>query len=188
MGQLTALCAAVLGLLGAAVLIAAGPKAPLSLIGPAHAHRLNAAVTTVTPNERTGRLEVVHEVFLHDLEEAFRRRTGRLLSLEPGARDVSLVVEFIAEQFSVSDPSGVPLPLSLIGAERSGNRLVIYRELAAPPPLAALWISDRILMEDFPAQTNRVDIVLGAGVHSLIFEPGAVEPQQAVPPQDVPGE
>ncbi|MGF1457030.1 MAG: DUF6702 family protein [Alphaproteobacteria bacterium] len=142
------------------------------LMGPisAKAHRLNAAQTTVDVNPRNGALEVVHEVFIHDLEEAFVRRFGRALILSEGGQDVALAVALVTDAFTLRARSGDPVPLSLVGAERNFDRLVIYRDAASPPALKDLLIADEILMETFPAQTNRVNVRHGGRVRTLVFD------------------
>lgn len=154
----------------------------LAAAGLVSAHRLNEALTTIDVNPRTGGLEVIHEVFMHDLEEAFIRRHGRSLIVTSDKTDVGLAIALVTEAFRVAGADGQPVPLTLIGAERHLDRLIIYREAASPPPLAQMMIEDGILMDAFPAQTNRVHVRNGDRVYTLIFDATTVgETHPALP-------
>ncbi len=158
------------------------------MAGPAASHRLNAAVTTLEVNPRSGVLEVVHEVFLHDLDHALVARLGRAPQLETGSQDTRDAVEWLAGQFTVRDSEGQVRPLALVGAERDHDRLIIYRELAEPGPLEQLFVSDRILMDHFPAQINRVNVIEDGQVRTLIFQGADAADFQRIAPAEPSGD
>lgn len=158
--------------------------------GEAAAHRINAAQSTLEHNPRTERLEVVHRVFLHDLEHAMATRFGRTLSLEPGSEDIEAALAWLAGQFGVSDRTGAPVIMQVAGAQIDGDQLVFYLESEGPARLDGLTIRNMLLMDVFPEQVNRLNIKGPGGVRTLVFmrdtpvqRTGAAEAPAAPRPQ-----
>ena len=134
------------------------------------AHRTPGSLTTVKWNEATGRTEVIHRLHSHDAELGVGTSLGLPdLSVEEleGRAHIALYVE---AHFHIK---GVDkeLNLDLIGAELSGNDILVYQELPGRLPQSVL-IWDDILMEAFPAQLNQVNIKDGDSVDNLIFAKG----------------
>ena len=60
------------------------------------------------------------------------------------------------------------IKFELVGAELSGNDILVYQEFPGRLPQSVL-IWDDILMEAFPAQLNQVNIEDGESVNNLVF-------------------
>jgi len=134
------------------------------------AHRTPGSLTTVKWNETTGRTEVIHRLHTHDAELGVGASLGLPgLSVEEieGRAQIALYVE---AHFYIK---GVDkeLKFELVGAELSGNDILVYQELAGRLPQSVL-VWDDILMEAFPAQLNQVNIEDGESVNKLVFKKG----------------
>ncbi len=150
--------------------IASAFIASLALLGMAsvcQAHRGPACLTTIEWNELSGQTEIVHRLHTHDAELG----VGSALDLPglsvgdiEGRAHIALYVE---EHFQIRAGEN-ELKLELIGAELSGNYILVYQELPGRLPQNIL-IRDDILRDAFPAQLNQVNIKDGASVHSLVF-------------------
>ena len=145
--------------------------AALALALPASAHQQKTAISILSHNERTGMLEVVHRVPLHDAEHALKRRgipAPDIVGDIPSRREF---VRYIAERFTVSH-AGDPIAFTLLGSEIDGGSLVIYGEAPSPGPGAALKVRSLILTDVWARQENRVNIGAGTAVETLIFRAG----------------
>jgi hypothetical protein len=133
------------------------------------AHRSKAALTTIERNPVSGRIEIVHSLHWHDAELGLAQSTGiarlSLTTVESQAR-LALYVE---ERFDLADArTSQVLPLELVGAELSGDYVMIYQELAADLP-GGLAVRHDVLRDVFPEQVNQVNLLQGSEVRSLVF-------------------
>ena len=144
--------------------------AMLTMTAACLAHRTPGSLTTVKWNEATGRTEVVHRLHSHDAELGVGASLGLPdLSAEEleGRAHIALYVE---EHFHIK---GIDKELNfeLVGAELSGDDILVYQELPEQLPQSVL-IWDDILMEAFSAQLNQVNIKDGDSVNNLVFKKG----------------
>ena len=134
------------------------------------AHRAPGSLTTIKWNEESARTEVIHRLHTHDAELGVGK-LGDIPDLSvidvEGRAHIALYVE---KHFHIKS-SEKALPLELIGAELSGDYILIYQELPDRLPQSIL-IHDSILLETFPTQINQVNIEDGDTVHSLVFATG----------------
>ncbi len=154
---------------------------------PAAAHRVNTALTTILLDGPEG-VEVIHALSLHDLDHAFGDTLKRMPRIEADSDDVAALITLITPGFALVGPSGAPLALELVGAERDGDMVLVYQLL----PAAALgsipeegWqglsVHNRILMDVFPEQKNLVNVELEGEVRSLLFRASDLPVPQPVP-------
>ncbi|MDH4047990.1 MAG: hypothetical protein OEW68_06305 [Gammaproteobacteria bacterium] len=135
----------------------------------ATAHRAKSGLTTIEFNATSGLLEIVHSLHWHDAELGLAEVTGdpqlSLVALEARAR-LALYVE---ERFALADgKSGEKLPLVLVGAELSGDYVLIYQELDSALP-ALLAVRHDVLRDVIPEQVNQLNLLLGDAVQTLTF-------------------
>ena len=150
--------------------IASAIIAVIALLGLASvclAHRAPGCLTTIEWNELSGHTEIIHRLHTHDAELG----VGSALDIPglsvgdiEGRAHIALYVE---ENFQIR-AGEIELELELIGAELSGNYILVYQELPGHLPQNIL-IRDDILRDAFPVQLNQVNIKDGASVHSLVF-------------------
>lgn len=145
--------------------------AALVLALPAAAHQQKTAISILSHNARTGMLEVVHRVPLHDAEHALKRRgiaAPDIIGDIPSRREF---VRYVAERFTVTH-EGEPVAFTLLGSEIDGGSLVIYQEAPSPGPGARLMVRSLILTDVWARQENRVNIGSGTEVATLVFRAG----------------
>ena len=99
---------------------------------PALAHQQKEAITRVLFNERTGNIEVMHRVLLHDAEHAMQRRFGTTFDLIGRASDRDAFERYVHGRFSLSDQTGTALTLAPVGSELDHDYLWVYAETAIP--------------------------------------------------------
>jgi len=136
------------------------------------AHRLPGSLTSISVNQSTGVVEIVHRLHYHDAETGLAQLLGMpgfSLNTVEGRARLALYVE---ERFAVADQSsGEPdqlLQLNLVGAEADGEFMLVYQEYNGQLP-GRLAIRNDILRDIFPAQVNQVNLSIGQHVKSLTF-------------------
>ncbi len=142
------------------------------LLAPdAQAHRLNAAMTTVLLNERSGRLEVMHRFWLHDAEQVAGRIAGHGADLLASVEDQQRFAVYVHERFSLADGEDRPLPITLRGAEVDGDFLWVYQAMPLPNPLPGrLLIRHDALRDIWPEQVNTVNVEHRGRTRTVVFQ------------------
>jgi hypothetical protein len=138
----------------------------------AHAHRLKNAFTTVLFNDRSGRLEVMHQFYLHDAEQVATEivGVGRAANLFDNAEDRQRFAIYVHQRFAIYDAAGEPLPLTLRGAEIDGDFLWVYQAMRLPqPPLEQFTVEHRALRDLWPDQVNSVNVEGRGPIRTLTF-------------------
>jgi hypothetical protein len=144
--------------------------------GAALAHQQKIAITTVSVNQRTGMIEVVHQVPVHDAEHALAVQGVRLPDIVGSAKSRDDFARYVARRFLIA-VDGKPVSLDYVGAEISGGSLMVYQEAPAPEGDAVVEVNSQILTDVWARQENRVNLGGGTRVETLIFtaETGAQE-------------
>lgn len=140
----------------------------LVMCAPVFAHRAPGSLTTIKWNDVSGTTEIVHRLHSHDAElgvGAHLEIAGLSVEGIEGRAQIALYVE---AHFGIRSQSGEAVQLELVGAELSGDYLLVYQE-AAGRLTGNILIRDDILRDAFPAQLNQVNIEDGETVHSLVF-------------------
>ena len=138
----------------------------------AHAHRLKNAFTTVLFNDRSGRLEVMHQFYLHDAEQVATEivGAGRAANLFDNAEDRQRFAIYVHERFALYDPAGEQLPLTLRGAEIDGDFLWVYQAMQLPEPaIRQITVEHRALRDLWPDQVNTVNVEGRGPIRTLTF-------------------
>ena len=144
---------------------------PSSVATPLAAHQQKVALSSLAHNPRTGLLEVVHRVPLHDAEHALEALGVRAPDIINDLESRRAVARYVASRFSVSH-EGKPMALTLLGTEIDGGRLVVYQEAPSPGAGAQLSVNSQILTDVFVQQENRVNMGVGTSVETLVFTDG----------------
>jgi hypothetical protein len=140
------------------------------LVAPtAFAHRVEACFSTVEWNADASTIEVVHRLHQHDAEVAIGAAAGSNLDVDiTKVRNQARAALYAEERFAVST-GGKLLDFEIVGAELRDDSVWIYREVKWPAAPGELVIADTILRDVFPAESNMVNIKMGARVRSLLF-------------------
>ena len=143
----------------------------LPLAGQAAAHQQKIIVSSVSHNESTGLLEVIHRVPLHDAEHALEVQGVRAPDIVNNLESRRAVARYVASRFSV-EHKGKPIGFTLLGTEIEGGRLVVYQEAPSPGAGVELTIRSQILTDVWARQENRVNLGVGTQVDTLVFANG----------------
>lgn len=131
------------------------------------AHRAPGSVSTIEFNPRSGMTEIVHRLHLHDAElgvaSVLEDPSLSLSNLKSRAR----VALYASERFELK-AGDEPLTLDIVGAEISGDYLVVYQEREGRLS-GRIDIRDDILRDAFPRQVNQVNIDSRGTVRTLSF-------------------
>ena len=132
------------------------------------AHRFQTVLTTIEHNERSGMMEIIHRVSVHDITHILTsemQQDGGLDSLKTRA---ALALQ-LSEDFHIAPTDGKPLELELIGAEIDAGEFFIYQELAAQQIPSNLTIRHDMLRDKWADLTSYVNVYYPQGVRSLII-------------------
>ena len=143
----------------------------LALAAPAQAHRQKITISTIAHNARTGMVEVVHRVPLHDAEHALKAQGVRAPDIINDLPSRRAFARYLAERFTVT-AGGEAIAFTLLGSEIEGGNLIVLQEAPSPGSGAAITVLAQILTDYWPQQENRVNLGSGTNVKTLIFEPG----------------
>lgn len=141
----------VAGLFSATLAVATG-SLPLAL-----GHRSHVTLTRLLVNPRTAKWELIHAIHYHDAAIALRRLTpGQGLAATEAKGQARLMLEVEREILWSSDAGA--LELEAVGAELSGDSVLLYQECLAPPAGSLVTVQSRLLQGVFPDQLNRFSI------------------------------
>lgn len=133
----------------------------------AAAHQQKLAVSTIALNPRTDKLEVVHQVPVHDAEHALKRQ-GIAADIVASNESREAFARYVARRFKL-EAGGRPVALTYVGSEVSGGSLMVYQEAAKPRAGATLSVNSQILTDVWSRQENRVNIGRGTNVRTFVF-------------------
>lgn len=139
----------------------------LLLAAPVLAHQQKLAVSTIAVNPRTDKLEVVHQVPVHDAEHALKRQ-GIAADIVASDASREAFARYVARRFTL-EAGGRPVALDYVGSEVSGGSLMVYQEAAKPRAGASLRVNSQILTDVWARQENRVNIGRGTNVRTFVF-------------------
>lgn len=143
----------------------------LLLALPAAAHQQKAAITVIADNERTGMLEVVHHVPVHDAEHALKTRGIPAPDILNDIESRRAFARYVGERFVV-ERNGEPITLTLLGTEIEGRTLLVLQEANSPGTGAEVRVNSQILTDVWARQVNRVNIGISTDVETLVFREG----------------
>ncbi len=135
--------------------------------GAAVAHQQKIAISSIAVNPRTARLEVVHQVPVHDAEHALKRQ-GIAADIIASADSREAFARYVAKRFKL-EAGGKPVVLAYVGSEIIGGNLMVYQEAAKPRSGARLNVNSQILTDVWARQENRVNIGGGTKVRTFVF-------------------
>ena len=146
--------------------------------GAALAHQQKHAISTVSVNPRTGMIEVVHQVPVHDAEHALRVQGARVPDIVGSANSREDFARYVTTRFLLA-VDGEPASLDYVGSEIAGGSLMVYQETPAPAGEVAVRVNSQILTDVWARQENRVNLGSGPKVTTFIFTSGD-GPQEGV--------
>ena len=143
----------------------------LGLALPAQAHQQKAAITSVEHNPRSGMIEVVHTIPLHDAEHALRHQGKAGADLIGDVESRREFARYAVERFTIAT-RGEALELTMLGTQIVGNSVLVYQEGASPGLGAEVTISSQVLTDIWLRQVNSVNVGRGTSPETLVFRGG----------------
>jgi len=138
---------------------------------PAAAHQQKLAISTVSINPRTDRVEIVHQVPLHDAEHALRHGGVHSPDIVSSPESRQAFADYVTTRFPVRIGDQFA-KLTFVGSGVKGGSLWVYQEMPVLEPSQAVSINSQILTEVWARQENRVNLGGGTDVRTLIFRAG----------------
>lgn len=146
--------------------------APLAGGGSALAHQQKIAISTVALNARTGMIEIMHQVPLHDAEHALAAQGIKNPDIIGSSKSREQFAAYVTRRFLIA-VDGTAVTPAYVGSEITGGSLWVYQEIPAPAAgKALLRINSQILTDIWARQENRVNIGGGTRPQTLIFKAG----------------
>ena len=143
--------------------------APLGAGLPVHAHQQKRAISTLALNPRSGMIEMVHQVPVHDAEHALRAQGAKNPDIIGSATSREAFAAYVTRRFLLRI-DGVPATPAYVGSEIKGGSLWVYQEAPAPAGgKAVLRFNSQILTDQWARQENRVNIGGGTKVRTFVF-------------------
>ena len=152
----------------------------------AAAHQQKFAISTISVNPRTGMIEIIHQVPVHDAEHALVvQRTGNADLHMPDiiAREDSreAFARYVMRRF-LFQLNGTLISPDYVGSEIIGGSLFVYQETPAPAEGdLRLRVNSQILTDVWARQENRVNLGSGTTVDTLIFHGGDAPSEGLLP-------
>ena len=143
----------------------------LLLVFPAAAHQQKVSISTVEHNPRSGMIEIIHRVPVHDAEHALRQQGQRAPDIFNDLESRREFARYVARRFDVR-AGGEPLALTLLGTEIDGGNLIVYQEGPSPGLGTVLSVQSQILTDIWSRQVNRVNVGTGSRTTTLVFREG----------------
>lgn len=135
---------------------------------PVQAHLEQTLLTTVAFNARTQRLEVIHQIYAHDIEHAFGNTVQADGGLDriPAQARVSLE---LSNSFKLWNANGEEIALALVGAELEADFFYIYQEAELTSIPEMMRVEHGMLRNYWPDMRNYLNVDYGDFIKSLIF-------------------
>lgn len=134
------------------------------------AHPFHVSVCDIEYNAKTSALEISQRVFLDDLEEALRKKSGwatlDVMNPSDKKRFDALVKEYVMESLSLS-VNNARVKVSYLGHEVESDALWCYLEVTGVNNISNITVGNTILIESFPDQVNLVHIKKDGKIRSL---------------------
>jgi hypothetical protein len=136
----------------------------LALAG-GRAHPMHTAVTEVAQEDAAGRTTIQVRVYADDFQAAVESAAGRSLPDSAMAR-------YLRATFALADRTGRPVRLAWVGAERTGDVVLLRLRGEVPGGLAGARVTSLVLCERFEDQVNVVRAAYAGRTTTLLFTRG----------------
>lgn len=140
----------------------------LALIPSVSAHRYFFGLTEIATNDNTGAVEVVHQYTLHDVQQALKKHFGSNFRLEQTDAEQQ-IRKWVNDKFKLTSQRGTVVVPNWVGFEADYQKIWIYQEVPKRDNLCQWKVSNTLLMENFSAQVNTINVVDSYGNRSLML-------------------
>lgn len=138
--------------------------------GIATAHTYHAIRTSMSLNETSGSVEIVHRAFAADVSALLAKEQNKPVEISDSAAHQLWLQDYWQRFFAVLDADQQPLELTWVGAEVDDHYVWVYQEYQGDvAKLLEAQIHNGLLMGKFDHQVNTVDVTLGEHKAALVF-------------------
>jgi len=148
---------------------------------PLAAHQQKIVISSVTINPRTQKLELVHQVPVHDAEHALRTLGTKAADIIGRSESREAFARYVTRRFVLA-LDGAPVTHGYVGSEIIGGSLYVYQEAPAPAAGARVRVHSQILTDVWARQRNRVNLGRGSQVKTFIFAAGDAAQESDISP------
>jgi hypothetical protein len=151
----------------------------LALAG-GRAHPMHTTVTEVVREDGRGRVSLQVRVYLDDLRAAVQLPVGAPIadpasidhaSADPASADAAMA-RYLRATFALADRTGRPVRLTWLGAEPTGDVILLRLRGEVPGGLAGERVTSLVLCERFEDQVNVVRAEYAGRTTTLLFTRG----------------
>ena len=139
---------------------------------PVSAHRFHTSLTRIDYNSEEKLFEISIQLFTHDLIPLLEQRSGKRVDLEKTLNVDKIILEYLNENFVLSDKEGEKKNLKWVGKESDIDSVRIYLETPSNENLENYKLKNTIFFESFREQTNLVVCRYDGKKADLMFKVG----------------
>jgi hypothetical protein len=150
-----------------------------ALSSAALAHRMNSAMSLIEINPSSGKIEVTHTLFAHDLEGVLGAGSVSMNWFET-AQGEAAIRTYCERKFVLNSQNGRPISLIFVGVELSGGQVNVYFE-GRQPRGRTFTVDADFLQEVSDSQVNRVNLRAHGQTVSAVFRAGEAAKSLAIP-------
>lgn len=141
----------------------------LLLAGTTWAHPFHVSLAEAEWNAESKKLEIALRLHPTDLEDALSQRAKQRISLETTEDVDSLIRDYLAEAFVVTDTDDTPATLEWVGKEIEVTWAWVYFEIPLQAGPDGVTIRNAVFFELLEDQANLITLRSGKQRHSLTF-------------------
>jgi len=141
-------------------------------IYPANAHNFHTTLTRIDYNAEGKLFEISIKLFTHDLAPLLKRRSGKRIDLEKSPEVDKLILDYLNENFVLTDKKDEPKILKWIGKEIDADSIRIYVETSANENPEGYKLKNTLFFESYAEQINLVVCRFDGKKADLIFKAG----------------
>lgn len=132
------------------------------------AHPSKEAITEISFNERTGKVEIVHRFRLIDAEQAIQAMHGEGLDILTDPEAQALFGDHVRDSFILRG-KGMDIELEFVGGEPRDGYVWIYQETDPLPEDGLYLVRHDTMMDVYPKQVSIVNVRLYDDVQTFIL-------------------
>lgn len=140
-------------------------------------HPLHLSISELELSPKSGSLEISHRIFIDDLENAIKDRTGIAVSLsDPKDPELAqqLVGDYIHQHFRLQ-LNGKSIMPQYLGYEVEEEAIWAYMEVPKVRKISSVSVQNTLFFKRFTDQINIINVKVGDSLKSLRLE--ANEPE-----------
>ncbi len=138
----------------------------------ASAHRFHTSLTRIDYNSEQKLFEISIRLFTHDFVPILEEKSGKRIDLEKTLDVDKFILEYLNENFVLTDKKGEKKKLKWVGKELDVDSVQIYLETSSNENLENYKLKNTIFFESFPEQTNLVVCRYDGKKADLMFKVG----------------